>query len=369
MSTVPFLDLVTQYHALQPELNDAVLRSLASGAFALGPEVEAFEQEFAAQHGVAHGVALNSGTSALHLALLAAGVGPGDEVITVSMTFIATVAAISYTGATPVLVDVDPVTATMDPSALAAAMTPRTKAVIPVHLYGQSADLAPIRAICDRAGVFLLEDASQAHLARYRDQPVGSVGHCSAFSFYPGKNLGAYGEGGIAITDDAALAQHMRRLRDWGQSAKYYHDEIGFNYRMDGVQGAILRVKLRHLEAWTEQRRAIAAHYNAALDAMGVSRAQEAPDRRHVYHIYSVFSPARDALRAYLTEQQIGSGIHYPIPVHRQKAYEALGMGEGSLPVTERIAREQLSLPMFPELGMERAQQVMAALERWTARR
>lgn len=368
MEIVPFLDLKAQYHSIKAEIDEAVLGVLASSAYVLGPEVVKFEEEFAAYHGVEHGVAVNTGTSALHVALLAAGIGAGDEVITVSMTFIATAAAISYTGATPVFVDVDPDTFTMDPSKIEAKITPRTKAILPVHLYGQAADMAPIMEIAERHGLVVIEDAAQAHGAEYQGERVGGIGHMAAFSFYPGKNLGAYGEGGIVTTNNAGYAREMKLLRDWGQEKKYHHDMLAYNYRMDAIQGAILRVKLRHLEAWTELRRSHARQYDACLGRPGIRRAVELPERRHVYHIYSVFHPERQRLQEALQEAGIHAGMHYPIPIHLQKPYQNLGYREGDLPVTERAAREQLSLPMFAELTEDQVDRVSKAVRIWNER-
>jgi dTDP-4-amino-4,6-dideoxygalactose transaminase len=365
VSPVKFLDLATQYRSIQGDIDHAVLRVLSSSVFVLGPEVAAFESEFAAAHGVEHGVAMNSGTSALHLALLAAGVGPGDEVITVSMTFTATAAAVSYTGATPVFVDVDPQSFTMDPAQIEARITPRTKAIMPVHLYGQAADMRPILEVAARHGLKVIEDAAQAHLAEYEGSPVGGLGHIACFSFYPGKNLGAYGEGGLAMTNDAELAQKMRLLRDWGQQKKYHHEMLAYNYRMDAIQGAILRIKLRHLEAWTEARRRLASVYQSELEGCGIRVATERPERRHVYHIFSVFHPDRDGLQEYLQAQEIQAALHYPIPVHLQKAYAPLGHKEGDFPVTERTAREQLSLPMYPELQEDDVRRTCEAVRAW----
>src|SRR5512132_1181588 len=263
--TVPFLDLKAQYATIQQEVEAAALRVLASASYVLGPEVEAFAKEFAAMHGAKYAVAVNTGTSALHVALLAAGIGPGDEVITVSMTFIATVSAIRYTGAIPVFVDVDPVTCTMDVRQIEARITPRTRAIMPVHLYGQPADMDPIMEIANRRNLIVIEDACQAHAAEYKGRRVGGIGQIAGFSFYPGKNLGAYGEAGIATTNDDKYAHTMRLLRDWGQEKKYHHDIHAFNYRMDAIQGAILRVKLRQLEKWTDARRAHAKRYDELL--------------------------------------------------------------------------------------------------------
>jgi dTDP-4-amino-4,6-dideoxygalactose transaminase len=348
---IPFLDLKAQYESIKDEIQAAVTATLASTQYTLGREVAAFEEEFAAYTGSAFGIAVNTGTSALHLALLAAGVGPGDEVITVSCTFVATVAAIQYSGATPVLVDVDPETLTMDVRQLEAAITERTKAILPVHLHGQPADMDPIMEIGRRHGLLVIEDAAQAHGAEYKGRPVGAIGDLGCFSFYPGKNLGACGEGGMVVTHNESYAETIRMLRDWGQDRKYHHVLKGFNYRMEGIQGAVLRVKLRYLEDWTEARRRHAALYNALLAASSVKTPIEASYARHVYHVYAIRSPVRDSLQKALNARAIQTGIHYPVPVHRQPAYADLGYQAGDLPVTERAAAELLSLPMFPELG------------------
>lgn len=355
---IPFLDLKAQYRTIEDEIKPAIDRVLESTQYVLGAEVKAFEGEFADYVGAAHGVACNTGTSALHLALMAADVGPGDEVITIPFTFIATAAAIHYTGATPVFVDVDPVSFTMDPSKIEAAITPQTKAIIPVHLYGQAADMDPIMEIARRHNLIVIEDAAQAHGAQYNGRPVGSIGDFACFSFYPGKNLGAYGEGGLTVTQNEQYAHKMRVLRDWGQEQKYHHKVMGYNYRMDGIQGAILRVKLRHLEAWTEGRRAHAATYNRLLGAAGVNVPTELPGRRHVYHVYAIRTPQRAAMQAALKEQEIHSGIHYPIPVHLQEAFAHLGHSRGDFPCSEMVADEVLSLPMYAEMSEADAETV-----------
>jgi dTDP-4-amino-4,6-dideoxygalactose transaminase len=365
--TVNFLDLQTQYQSIKKEVDEAVLGVLATSIYVLGPEVKAFEEEFAAAHGAKHGIAVNTGTSALHVALLAAGIGAGDEVITVSMTFTATSAAISYTGATPVFVDVDPLSFTMDPAQIEAKITPRTKAIMPVHLYGQAADMDPIMAIAERHGLVVIEDAAQAHLAEYHGRKVGSIGHMAGFSFYPGKNLGAYGEGGITLTNDDALATKMRLLRDWGQQKKYHHEMLAYNYRMDAIQGAILRVKLRHLEGWTDQRRARAKLYQGELANLPLRVVQEVSDRRHSYHIFSVFHPRRDELAKHLNGLGIHTGFHYPVPVHLQQAYADLGGKSGDYPESERTANEQLSLPMYPEMPESDVRKVCEAVRGWVA--
>jgi dTDP-4-amino-4,6-dideoxygalactose transaminase len=367
--TVKFLDLQAQYQTIKPDIERAVLSVLDSSAYVLGPEVQKFEEEFAAAHNVAHGVAVNTGTSALHVALLAAGVGAGDEVITTAMTFTATVAAISYTGATPVFVDVDPESFTIDPAGIEARITPKTKAIMPVHLYGQAADMDPILDIAKRHNLVVIEDAAQAHLAEYKGRRVGGIGAMAAFSFYPGKNLGAYGEGGLTTSSDDGYTKQMRLLRDWGQQKKYYHEMLAYNYRMDGIQGAILRVKLRHLEAWTEARRALAKVYQRELAGTAIRVAQELPERRHVYHIFSVFHPERDALQTFLGERGIQTGLHYPVPVHLQAAYGELGHKLGDFPITEQTANEQLSLPMYAELTEEEVVRVCDAVKEWLAQR
>ena len=361
---IPFLDLKAQYAGIRAELDAAVLGVLASAQYVLGDEVAAFEREFAQWCGVDHAIAVNSGTSALHLALLAAGVGPGDEVITVPFTFVATVSAISYTGARTVFVDIEPLTFTMDPRKLEAAITPRTKAIVPVHLYGQMADMGAIMDIAERHGLQVVEDACQAHGAEYRGRRAGGFGAAGCFSFYPGKNLGACGEGGLVVTNDDQRATTMRRLRDWGQSQRYHHDMKGFNYRMDAIQGAILRVKLRHLDAWTEGRRDHARRYSSLLAGSRLVRPPaEAADRRHVYHIYAVRSPERESLRRMLDEAGVQTGLHYPIPVHLQRAHADLGYQVGDFPMAEAAAREVLSLPIFPEMTTRQIARVVELLQ------
>ncbi len=359
---VPFLDLKAQYRSIKAEIDEALGRVLESSQFVLGPEVAAFEKEFAAFSRAPHAIAVNSGTSALHLAMLAAGIGAGDEVITVPFTFVATVAAIHYTGATPVLVDIDPRTFTMDPAKLEAAITARTRAVIPVHLYGHPADLDPILEIARRRKLLVIEDACQAHGAEYKGRRVGSIGNLGCFSFYPGKNLGAYGEGGLVTTSNAEYDRTIRMLRDWGAEHKYHHVLKGYNYRMEGIQGAILRVKLRHLEEWTEARRAHAARYDGLLAGSGVRTPQAAAWARHVYHVYAVRTTDREGWQKSLSERGIQTGIHYPIPVHLQKAYADPRYREGDFPHSEAAAREVLSLPMFPEMTGRQQEEVASAL-------
>ncbi|MFN6460366.1 MAG: DegT/DnrJ/EryC1/StrS family aminotransferase [Nostoc sp. DedVER02] len=359
---IPFVDLKTQYLSIKDEIDTAVLKVLASTQFVLGNEVKAFEEEFAAYCNADYGIAVNTGTSALHLGLLAAGIGAGDEVITVPFTFVATTAAICYTGATPVFVDIDPISYTIDVTQIEKAITERTKAILPVHLYGQPADMEPILDIARRHGLAVIEDAAQAHGAEYKGQRVGSIGDIGCFSFYPGKNLGAYGEGGMAVTNNPEYAQTMGMLRDWGQERRYHHVLKGYNYRMDGIQGAILRVKLRYIEDWTEARRTHAVHYDQLLAESGVGIPTVMPYSRHVYHVYAVRSLQRDALQQQLQEQGVQTGIHYPIPVHLQQAYADLGHEAGDFPHSEAASREVLSLPMYAELTTELQTQVVKAV-------
>jgi dTDP-4-amino-4,6-dideoxygalactose transaminase len=359
---IPFLDLKAQYKSIKDEIDNAVLKVLDSTQFALGDEVFAFEKEFAAYCCADEGIAVNTGTSALHLAFLAAGIGPGDEVITTPFTFVATVAAIDYTGAKAVFVDIDPVSYTIDVTKIEQAITERTKAIIPVHLYGQPADMDSIMEIAQRHNLIVIEDAAQAHRAEYKGRRIGSIGDIACFSFYPGKNLGAYGEGGIIVTSNPEYARIMRMLRDWGQEKRYHHVLKGYNYRMDGIQGAILRVKLRYLDQWTEARRTHAALYDELLADLGLKTPVEMPYSHHVYHVYAVRSQQRDILQQKLNEKDIQTGIHYPIPVHLQPAYVDLGYQRGDFPNAETAAKEVLSLPMYAELSPEQIKIVSAAV-------
>lgn len=359
---VPFLDLKTQYQNIKPEIDEAIARVLDNCQFVLGSEVAAFEKEFATYCGAAECIALNSGTSALHLALLAAGIGPSDEVITVPFTFVASVAAILYAGARPVLVDIDPHTFTMNPADIEAAITPRTKAILPVHLYGHPADMDPVLEVARRHGLAVIEDAAQAHGAKYEERPVGSLGDIACFSFYPTKNLGAYGEGGAVTTSNAVYARTIRMLRDWGQDRKYHHLLRGFNYRLEGLQGAILRVKLRHLDQWTELRRAAASKYNQLLADCGIELPREMPWAHHVYHVYTLRTKDRDALQAALQTEGIQTAVHYALPVHLQPAYADLGYSRGAFPQSEKAAEEVLSLPLYPEITDTQIQNVAQAL-------
>jgi dTDP-4-amino-4,6-dideoxygalactose transaminase len=348
---IPFVNLKRQYEAIGDEVHQAIQDVLDQCTFASGPAVAAFEAEFARYCGVHHCVGVNSGTSALHLALLACDVGPGDEVITVPMTFVATAWAISYVGARPVFVDIEPDAFTIDISQVERAITSRTRAILPVHLYGQMAQLDPLLEICDRHGLTLIEDAAQAHGAMYYGRRAGAVGRVGCFSFYPSKNLGAYGEGGAITTNDDAIAARVRSLRDHAQSGRYRHEEVGFNYRMDGLQGAVLRVKLSHLEGWNATRREVAKRYRALLGDTSLALPAEAEGRRHVWHLYVVRHAERNRLQQALGAAGIATGIHYSIPVHLQPAYASLGYRVGDFPVAERMAEQCLSLPICADLS------------------
>jgi dTDP-4-amino-4,6-dideoxygalactose transaminase len=362
MERIPYLDLQAQYDRIRSEVLTALEEICESGKFAQGPATSEFEAKFAAYCGVDHCVTLNSGTSALHLALRCLDVGPGDEVVTVSMTFIATAWAISYVGATPVFVDIDPVRRTLCPDKLEAAITPRTKAIIPVHLYGMPAEMDRIVAIAERHGLPVIEDAAQAHGARYRGKRVGQFGQIACFSFYPTKNLGAYGEGGALITNDASIAQRVRSLRDHAQSQKYLHNEIGFNYRMDAFQGAVLSIKLKHLDQWNTARIDCARHYTELLKDSSYKLPTHISDSECVWHCYVIESPERDRIRSALQDVGIQSAVHYPVPIHLQKAYAHLGYRAGDLPVTEALCERCLALPIYPELSKEKISTVASSL-------
>ena len=362
---IPLVDLKAQYHSIKQDIDSAVSKVLESSEFILGSEVDAFEQEFAAFCGVRCAVATGSGTSALHLAFLAAGIGPGDEVVTIPFTFVATVEAILYTGARAVLVDVDPKAATLDPDRLEAALSTRTKAIVPVHLYGQCADMDPILGIARRHRLLVIEDAAQAHGAEYKGKRAGSLGDLACFSFYPGKNLGAYGEAGAVVTSNPEYAKRIRMLRDHGQSQKYQHVLLGYNERMDGLQGAILRVKLAHLDDWNARRRSHAAQYRRVLADLDIKFLDEPSYGKSVFHIFSIFTEERDSLRHHLKTAGIGTGIHYPIPLHLQPAMNGLGYRRGDFPIAEKLAETELSLPLFPELTAEQVDLVAAVVQEW----
>jgi dTDP-4-amino-4,6-dideoxygalactose transaminase len=365
---IPFVDLKAQYQSIKPEIDAAVINVFESTQFVLGSAVAAFEKAFAPYCKSEYAVGMNSGTSAIQLAILAAGIGRGDEVITTPFTFVATVSAIDFTNAKPVFVDCDPETLTIDPAKIEAAITPRTKAIIPVHLHGRPADMDPIMEIAKRHKLLVIEDAAQAHGAEYKGRRIGSIGDMGCFSFYPGKNLGAYGEGGAVTTSNADFNKRLRMFRDWGSEKKYYHDLKGGNFRLEGVQGAVLGVKMKYIEGWTEARRTHAARYNAALAGTPYRPLDVPSHLRHVFHVYAVRHPKRDALQAYLTEKGIQTGIHYPVPVHLQKSFAELGHKVGDFPHSERAAAETLSLPMYPELTPAQVDEVIGALKDWSGK-
>lgn len=364
---IPFVDLKAQYANIKEEVNAAIQHVLDTCQFTLGSEVAAFEDEFAAYCQTKYGIGVNTGTSALHLALLAAGIGRGDEVVTTPFTFVATVSAIHYTGATPVFVDIDPRSFTIDVNAIEAAITERTKAIIPVHLYGQSADMDPILEIAKKRGLVVIEDACQAHGAEYKGRRAGSLGDMGCFSFYPGKNLGAYGEGGMVVASNLEYVRTIRMLRDWGAERKYQHVLKGYNYRLEGIQGAVLRVKLRHLEAWTKARRTAAAMYDKLFAGSAVATPEVMSYARHVYHIYAIRTRQRQTWQESLLADGIHTGIHYPIPVHLLPAFADLGYKAGQFPHSEQAANEVLSLPMFAELTVANCEFVARAVRKLAA--
>jgi len=359
---VPFVDLGAQYESLAGEVQQAILAVLERGDFILGKETGLFEEEFAAYCGAAYAVGVDSGTSALKLALRAFEIGPGDEVITVANTFIATVSAISCTGATPILVDADPRTYNIDVSCVEEAITERTKGIVPVHLYGCPADMDPIMRIAQQHGLVVIEDACQAHGAEYKGKRVGSLGHAAVFSFYPAKNLGAYGDGGMIVTNDAGGAESLRMLRNHGQREKYHHELRGYNHRLDTLQAAVLRVKLKYLDAWNAARRRHAQSYGEILADCPVILPAEADDDERVYHLYVIRVKDRDDVKAYLQKKGISTGIHYPIPIHLQPACRDLGYQKGRFPVTEAYAEQILSLPMYAELSLAQMEHVAGAI-------
>lgn len=367
--SIPLVDLKAQYRTIQPAIDEAIQRVLASANFIMGSEVAAFEEAFARYCGATHCVGVSSGTAALELTLRAYGIGPGDEVITVAHTFIATAEAISAVGARPVFVDIDPATYTLDPDCLAAAITPATRAVIPVHIYGQPADMTRINAIAREHHLVVIEDAAQAHGATWAGTPAGHLGHAACFSFYPGKNLGAYGDAGAVVTDDPAVAEAVRLLRNHGRHSKYIHEQKGFGHRLDALQAAILRAKLPYLDRWTAARRRLASRYTALLADSSLALPAEAPDAASAWHLYVVRSEQRDELLAFLNAHGVAAGIHYPVPLHLQPAYADLGYGPGDLPVTEAVAATCLSLPLYPELCDEQQDRVVELLYAFEAER
>jgi dTDP-4-amino-4,6-dideoxygalactose transaminase len=359
---VPFVDLKLLHSGLEEQLRAVFDRVLDHSSFVLGPEVHQFEAEFAAYCGTSHCVAVNTGTAALHLVLAALGIGPGDEVITVPHTFIATAEAITAVGATPVFVDIDPVSFCMDPNLIEGAITSRTRAIIPVHIYGQMADMEPILEVANRHRIPVVEDACQAHGAAYKGSKAGSLGVAGCFSFYPGKNLGACGEGGAVTTDDAELAQRIRMWRDHGSRKKYEHQFAGHNMRMEGIQGGILSVKLKQLDRWNDQRRWAAEEYARVLAEAEIVLPNQMDYARHVYHLFVIQAPDRDGLRRLLAEADIETGLHYPIPLHLQQAYRSLGYQEGDFPVAESAKDRILSLPIYPGITSEAIARVAEVL-------
>jgi dTDP-4-amino-4,6-dideoxygalactose transaminase len=361
-TSVPFVDLKAQYQTIKPEIDAAIAGVIENTNFILGPQVAAFEKAFAEYVGSAFCVGVNSGTAALQLALMACGIGEGDEVIVPSFTFFATAETVSVLGAVPVFVDVDPVSYTITAAEIEKAITPRTRAIIPVHLYGQAADLDPIRALAEQHNLHVIEDAAQAHGAEYRGRRVGGLGTAGCFSFYPSKNLGAYGEAGAIVTNDEDLARRLHLLRQHGQTSKYAHAIVGYNFRLEEIQAAVLNVKLAHLDKWNNGRRERAARYNELLSDTGLGLPREMDYARHVYHVYAVQCDRRDELQNRLTAGNIQTGVHYPIPIHLQPAYASLGYKAGDLPVTERLSERVLSLPLFAELTDAQQLAVAAAI-------
>jgi dTDP-4-amino-4,6-dideoxygalactose transaminase len=360
---IPILDLVEQYHELRPQIRAAIDAVLESGIFIMGPNVTAFEREVATYLDARHAIAVNSGTDALHLALRALGIGPGDEVISTPFTFVATTEAIGIVGATPVFVDIDPATFNIDATRLEAAITARTKAILPIHLYGHPADLELIMKVAQGHGVAVVEDCAQAIGASVAGRKVGTIGRVGSFSFFPSKNLGAYGDGGVITTNDDALADRMRALRVHGGMRKYYHDELGVNSRLDELQAAILRVKLPYLDKWIAKRRAVAARYSKLLrDAPNVVLPKERAGCQHVYHQYTVRVPDRDAVRQHMMDSGVQTMVYYPVPLHKQRVFATLGFGEHRFEHAETAATEVLSLPMYPELSEASQDRVVSAL-------
>jgi dTDP-4-amino-4,6-dideoxygalactose transaminase len=362
---IPYLDLPAQIRSLRPEIDAALARALDNCTFCLGPDVVQFEKDFAAFCGAQHALGFNSGTSALHVAMLLLDVGPGDEVITTPYTFIATSWAISYVGAKPVYVDIEDSTFNLDPKLIEKAITSRTKAVLPVHLYGHPFDVDAIQEICRKHKLPLVEDAAQGVGAKYKGKAVGTLGDLSCFSFYPAKNLGACGEGGALVTNNAAFAARAKSLREHGSTQRYHHDEVGYNYRMEGFQGAVLGVKLKHLAKWNAERRRVARRYTELLADTPLQLPREASYAESAWHLYTVRHPSRGELKKHLDDHGIGNAVHYPIPLHLQKAYAQLGHKPGDFPVAEKAAREVLSLPIFPELTDAQIQRVAEVIKKF----
>jgi dTDP-4-amino-4,6-dideoxygalactose transaminase len=362
---IPYLDLQAQHRSIKPEIDAAIQRVLDTSAYVLGPAVAEFETNFARYCAADFAVGVNSGTSALELSLRALDIGPGDEVITAANTFVATAAAIVHAGAKPVLVDVDPATRNLDPRLLPMVVSPRTRAIIPVHLYGQPAEMDPIMRFANKYDLPVIEDAAQAHGAVCNGRRAGSIGRLGAFSFYPGKNLGAYGEGGAVVTSDESLARRLRSLRDHGSEKKYYHDEVGYNARMEGIQGAVLGVKLKYLDRWNTARREIAGWYDDMLKGLPVTLPARFENTEPVFHLYVIETERRDGLQSYLKENGVPTLIHYPVPIHLQRGYDFLGYAKGEFPVTERLSDTVLSLPIYPELNRDQVEYICGKIREY----
>ena len=364
-SAIPYFDLTAQLRGIRKEIDIAIARTLDNCTFCLGPDVVQFEQDFAEFCGAEHCIGMNSGTSALHVALRLLNIGPGDEVITTPHTFVATSWAISYVGAKPVYVDIDDATFNLSPKLVQRAITPRTKAILPVHLYGHPCDLDALLAICAKNNLPLVEDACQAHGAKYKGKSVGTFGELACFSFYPGKNLGACGEGGAVVTNNAAFAARARALREHGSTQRYFHSEVGYNYRMEGIQGAVLGVKLKHLDHWARERRRVADRYLDLLACSPLQLPSEADYAKSAWHLFVVRHPQRDELKRHLESHGIGCALHYPLPLHLQECYANLGHKAGDFPVAEKAARECLSLPIYPELTDAQIQRVATTINQF----
>ena len=364
-SAIPYFDLTAQLRGIRKEIDIAIARTLDNCTFCLGPDVVQFEQDFAEFCGAEHCIGMNSGTSALHVALRLLNIGPGDEVITTPHTFVATSWAISYVGAKPVYVDIDDATFNLSPKLVQRAITPRTKAILPVHLYGHPCDLDALLAICAKNNLPLVEDACQAHGAKYKGKSVGTFGELACFSFYPGKNLGACGEGGAVVTNNAPFAARARALREHGSTQRYFHSEVGYNYRMEGIQGAVLGVKLKHLDHWARERRRVADRYLDLLACSPLQLPSEADYAKSAWHLFVVRHPQRDELKRHLESHGIGCALHYPLPLHLQECYANLGHKAGDFPVAEKAARECLSLPIYPELTDAQIQRVATTINQF----
>lgn len=365
MNRIPLLDLKAQYETIRDEVSQAILKVLEEGAYILGPEVKALEKEVAEYCGVKHAIGVANGTDALLLALDAQGIGPGDEVITTPFTFFATTEVVSQLGATPVFVDIDPKTYNLDIEKVKEKITKNTKAIIPVHIFGQAAQVDELMELAKQHNLFILEDAAQAMGSEYKGRKIGSLGHAATFSFFPTKNLGGYGDGGMVVTNDDDLAQKIRILRVHGSNPKYYHSEIGYNSRLDEIQAAALRIKLRYLDQWNDARREKAALYNKLLEGTPVATPYEAEDCKHIYHLYIIQAEDREGLRNHLQEHGVSTGVYYPVPLHQQIVYKPLGYEEGSLPICESLSLRTFAIPLYPELPNETIEQIANVIKEY----